>query len=343
MYDLIFFYSSINRGGSELALLRYLKNTTKKENTLVVYYKDTSDLEMIKEFQNVVEVKKLEPDEVVSTKNVVNCMISTTESTIFDKVKAEKYILWVQVNPEFYSNYRDFEKYDSFLTTSEYIKGITLKHESVKGKKVFLANPIVDMEEIRQKGEESQDVLSDDEINIVSIARVCKNKGYDYMVEIANRLKKRNIDFKWYMLGFISYRDEEYYKSLLEKIENYDLKDNIIFMGAHENPYKFLKHAYMSVLLSNDEAWGLAVTESKALAVPPIASNNSGLKEQIVSGENGYLVDLPETEEEYEAIVDMMQELINNKELYSQMVENLRGIKDNVPEIVKTMDECFHQ
>ena len=83
MYDLIFFYSSINRGGSELALLRYLKKTTKKDNTLVVYYKDTSDPEMIKEFQNVIEVKKLEHEEVVSTKNVVNCMISTTESTIF--------------------------------------------------------------------------------------------------------------------------------------------------------------------------------------------------------------------------------------------------------------------
>ena len=343
MYDLIFFYSSINRGGSELALLRYLKKTTKKDNTLVVYYKDTSDPEMIKEFQNVIEVKKLEPEEVVSTKNVVNCMISTTESTIFDKVKAEKYILWVQVNPEYYSNYRDFEKYDSFLTTSEYIKGITLKHESVKDKKVFLANPIVDMEEIRAKGKEPQDVLNDEEINIVSIARVCKNKGYDYMIEVANKLKKRNVDFKWYMLGYLSYRDEEYYKEITNKIEENNLKENIIFMGAHENPYKFLSHAYMSVLLSTDEAWGLAVTESKALAIPAIASNNSGLKEQIVSGENGYLVDLPETDDDYEKIADLMQNLIQDKELYNKMVENLKGIKDNVPEIVKVMDECFHQ
>ena len=163
------------------------------------------------------------------------------------------------------------------------------------------------------------------------------------MIEVANKLKKRNVDFKWYMLGYLSYRDEEYYKEITNKIEENNLKENIIFMGAHENPYKFLSHAYMSVLLSTDEAWGLAVTESKALAIPAIASNNSGLKEQIVSGENGYLVDLPETDDDYEKIADLMQNLIQDKELYNKMVENLKGIKDNVPEIVKVMDECFHQ
>ena len=40
MYDLVFFYSSINRGGSELALLRYLKKTERKHNIVLVQYKE---------------------------------------------------------------------------------------------------------------------------------------------------------------------------------------------------------------------------------------------------------------------------------------------------------------
>lgn len=59
MYDIVFFYSGINRGGSEYALLRYLKNTKKIKNALLVYFNDTSNIEMIKEFEKIIEVKKL--------------------------------------------------------------------------------------------------------------------------------------------------------------------------------------------------------------------------------------------------------------------------------------------
>ena len=110
MRDVVFFYSSINRGGSELALLRYLKNTKRAKNSLLVYFKDTSDINMINEFKKIINVKKLEEGEVVNTKTAVNCMISTTDNGFFNKIKANKYILWVQVNPEIYSNYKDFEK-----------------------------------------------------------------------------------------------------------------------------------------------------------------------------------------------------------------------------------------
>lgn len=343
MYDVVFFYSSINRGGSELALLRYLKKTKKAKNSLLVYFKETSDDEMLEEFKKVINVKKLEENEVVNSTTAVNCMISTTENGFFNKIKANKYILWVQVNPEIYSNYKDFNKYDSFLTTSNYIKELVIKHSSTKDKEIFLAHPIVDFNEIEKMSKEKQTILKKDEINLITIARVSHEKGYDYTVEIAKRLKSKGLNFKWYMLGFISKKEEEYYNKLICEIKNNNLHNNIIFMGAHENPYKYLSCADINILLSRNEAWGLVVTEAKVLGIPTIASNNSALMEQIQDNVNGFLVDLPNCAEDYNNIVDKIMLLLNDKKLYNKMVNNLKNLKSNIKEIVKEMDSCFYE
>lgn len=341
MFDVAFFYSSINRGGSELALLRYLQKSTKISNSVLVYFKDTSDLKMIEQFEKVITVKKLVAGESISAKTAVNCMISTTENGFFDKIKANKYILWVQVNPQIYSNYKDFDKYDSFLTTSNYIKNIVTEHPSTKGKSIFLANPIVDFDEIREKAIEKQDIIQDETNNLITIARISHEKGYDYIVEVAKRLKLRNINFKWYLLGFISQKEQEYYQKLLTIINDNNLNDNLIFMGAHENPYKYLKHAHINILLSKNEAWGLAITEAKALAIPSIASNNSALKEQIQDGINGVLVNLPEIDSDYEIIVDKIEELLSKDDLYWNIITRLKTCENNIYEITNTMDNCF--
>lgn len=343
MHDIVFFYSSINRGGSELALLRYLKNTKKASNALLVYFKDTSDPEMIDEFKKVINVKKLLDGESLNTKTAVNCMISTTENGFFNKIKADKYVLWVQVNPEIYSNYKDFDKYDKFLTTSKYIKNLVLKYPGIDSSNVYLANPLVDFDDIRNKAKESQDILNKENNNLITIARVSHEKGYDYIIEIAKILKNRDINFKWYMLGFVSKKEEEYYQNILNIIKEYNLEKNLIFMGAHENPYKYLKHADINILLSKNEAWGLVITEAKALHIPSITSNNSALKEQIQNGVNGFLVDLPENEKDYELIANKIQELIENKELYNNMVNELKKYKYNVQKIVDETDKCFFE
>lgn len=342
MYDLVFFYSSINRAGSELALLRYLKKTKQTHNIVLVYYKDTSDMEMIEEFKKIIKVKKLSDGEIIKAKVGVNCMISTTGSGFFDKVNADKYILWVQVNPEIYSNYKDFDKYHSFLTTSQYIKDIVLKYPGIEDNQVYMANPIVDANDIKTKAEEIQNILDENELNLITLARVSHEKGYDYMIEIAKRLKLRGIAFKWYMLGFVSKKEEEYYQDILKRIEEDNLTENIVFLGAHENPYKYLKHADINVLLSKNEAWGLAVTEAKILNIPSIVSNNSGLKEQIENGINGFLVDLPQDNQDYEEIVDIIQNLIEDKELYNNITENLKKFEIYEENIIKETDSCFY-
>lgn len=341
MVDIVFFYSGINRAGSEIALLRYLKNTKINAKMLLVYGNRATDDAMVDEFKKVIEVRKMEEGEEIKCKVAVNCMISRHPNVMFDSIQAEKRIFWVQMNPKKHGNYMDFEKYDVYLTTSQYVSDIIGESEKTRGKKIYLSAPIVDTKEIRNLSTQTQDTLKENEINFVSIARVCPEKGYDYMLEIAKRLKQDGYHVKWYMIGFIDDSQQEYLQHLKTFIEENELNDTIIFMGAMNNPYKYLKRAYLNVLLSVDEAWGLAVNEARVLGIPSMASNNSALKEQIQDGVDGYLVNLPQNESDYTQIVDRVEQLIDNENLHSQMVEKLKEYEDTTEKSVKEMDQCL--
>ena len=52
---------------------------------------------------------------------------------------------------DFMNKYKDFDKYDSFLTTSNYIKSLVLEYPGIENKNIYLANPIVDFDEIKRK------------------------------------------------------------------------------------------------------------------------------------------------------------------------------------------------
>ena len=339
MYKLVFYYAGVNRAGSEIALLRYLKQLKSTKGMLLAYGDRSTDLSMLDEFKKYIEVKKIDVNSNIEADVAVNGMISRFTSDIFNAIKAKKKIFWVQMNPKKHGNYMDFERYDCYLTTSEYVRSIILESDKAKGKSICVAQPIVDAKEIRSLAIEKLDLKPN---SICTIARVCPEKGYDYYIEIAKRLKKKNIDFKWYMIGFTSEEQDSYDEKLRKIIKENDLVNNIIFVGVVKNPYMYLKNSKINILLSKDEAWGLAVNEARILEVPSIASNNSALKEQIKNGVDGYLVDLPESDSDYEMIVNKIIELLNNESLYESMVKELKKYKDNTQEIVKKMSEFFN-
>ena len=80
---------------------------------------------------------------------------------------------------------------------------------------------------------------------------------------------KRNIDFKWFIVG------SSYYEELENKIKSMFTKygDRFVFLGMKQNPYKILKQCDYLVQLSDDETWGLTITEAKLLNVPCIISD----------------------------------------------------------------------
>lgn len=345
MKKIAFYFNTIKRSGSEIALLRYLKLNKNNTDSVLIYsnFKET-DSTMIDEYKKYIDVHLVQNEKAYETIVAVNCSIYDVDEELFINVKAKKYVFWAQVNPNnmpILNDKRKLEKYNTFLATSEYIRDALIEKNEYTKDKIYVANPIICSKEILEMSNESQRLIDNKTFNIITIARYTPSKGYQYNIEIAKKLKNMGVNFKWYNFGFVHKSREEFYREINNKIKKYDLSKQYILKDNCKNPYKYLARSNLNVLFSKDEAWGLVISEAKVLGVPNIASNNSAIKEQIINNVNGYLVDIPSKESDIDNIANKIKYLYENEYILNKMKENLKLYTQDEENIVAIMNKCF--
>lgn len=72
--------------------------------------------------------------------------------------------------------------------------------------------------------------------------------------------------------------------------------DDILFLGRQENLAELYSISDLKLLMSEKEAFGLVLLEAMSCGVPGIGTNIGGIPEVIVEGENGYIVELGDTD-----------------------------------------------
>lgn len=72
--------------------------------------------------------------------------------------------------------------------------------------------------------------------------------------------------------------------------------DDILFLGRQDNLAELYSISDLKLLMSSKEAFGLVLLEAMACGVPGIGTNVGGIPEVIVEGENGYIVELGDTQ-----------------------------------------------
>jgi len=142
------------------------------------------------------------------------------------------------------------------------------------------------------------------------------------MLYLAKYLKDANIDFKWFIAGG-NYHKEEM-EEILKKYELY--KDNFVWFGFIDNPHNIVKQCDYTVLLSDEETWGLVLTEAMLLGVPCISTDFEVAFEQITDKENGIILSRENPESYKERITD----IITNKDKYKKSVANFKYKNDDI-------------
>lgn len=138
---------------------------------------------------------------------------------------------------------------------------------------------------------------------IVSAGRLTSQKGFDILLEVAKKIKDKNVDFKWIILG-----DGED-KNLLEaKIIEYGLSKNVELKGKVKDVNSFYKESRMFVLTSRFEGLGLVVLEAKMNCLPVISFDcDCGPSEMIKDSINGYLIKPFDVEEMSNKIIELLE------------------------------------
>ncbi len=249
---------------------------------------------------------------------------------MIDKVKAKKKIAWLHFDyhhppreDAVYLPY--FEKCDKVVTVSREI-GDSLKEAlpSIAEKVITVENVIV-REDILKKAQDPADFGDDFQgKRIVTVGRICPQKGNDLVLSALARLKKEGYSLRWYILG----RGEgAYFDELRAKISEMGLAEDIVFLGIRENPYAYMARADIYMQPSRHEGKPIAVEEAKVLGVPILVTNFTSASEQLDGGFLGHIVDISE-EGIYMGLKKMLDDagfcarLRNNLILYG---ENAQG------------------
>ena len=211
---------------------------------------------------------------------------------VAESIKAKRKILWLHGGlREGNVLFTKFEKlygyYDVVVGVSQDIcREYRLNFASRYKQKVFEIRNIIPVEEIKQLAE-SGESYNDNYTGrrIITVGRLVKEKNPMLALEIAQRLKRAGVNFKWHFFGDGYLHDE-----LAKKIQELGLEGFVILNGFVENVYPYMKQSNVCVHLGENEGYCTVTNEAKVLNVPVVAISSTGMKEQLDSYAYGRVV-----------------------------------------------------
>ena len=214
-----------------------------------------------------------------------------------DKVKAKKKLAWLHFDygkppreDALYEMY--FRACDKVITVSPEIEN-SLKQAlpSVAGQVMTVEN-VIDSNEILCSAEEKADFEDDfPGVRILSVGRICEQKGYDLAVPAIARLVSEGYPIKWYIIGKGS---EEKEAVLAEKILVCGVENAVSVLGIRKNPYPYIRSADIYMQPSRHEGKPIAVEEAKVLCKPILVTDYTSAKEQLDDGKLGMIEEISE-------------------------------------------------
>ena len=201
-----------------------------------------------------------------------------------DKVKAKKKIAWLHFDyasppreDALYLHY--FSKCDKVVTVSKKIEASLKQALPEIADKVMTMENIIDAEDIWQRASEPCDLADNFQgIRLLTVGRICHQKGYDMAIPAIARLVSEKHDIKWYIIGDGEAIDKE---NLHARIRQYGLQDRVSFLGIRQNPYPYMKACDIYLQPSRHEGKPIAVEEAKILQKPIVVTDYSSAKEQM--------------------------------------------------------------
>ena len=218
---------------------------------------------------------------------------------LVSKLEHPKKIQWIHTDYARWSEFSEWSRavtkndhkiyphFDQIVVLSNHCRqGLIEKVPEIANKVIVISN-LIDTDNILNLAKEDRAViLNTDSLNLVTVARIDREKRIDYLLKIAKKMKEYHWNFQWYVIG-----DGPLKEVMSEKNKEMNLEGYVHFIGYTENPYAIMAGCDALVLLSKYEGTPVTIDEAMILGIGIIAPPVGGIPEQTEGYENIYLVD----------------------------------------------------
>ena len=201
--------------------------------------------------------------------------------------------------------------YDLFKEKYEVNKNIHIIPTGIELDRFYIEN--VDKTKIKEVKQKYQ--ILKDEITIIFVGRLAKEKNIEFLIENHKEILKHNRDVKLLIIG--DGPDIEEYKKLISKLK---IEENVILVG--KVPYDempiYYQLADIFVTASKSETQGLTVIEAMAASIAPVCIKDESFENVVIDGLNGRIFN---NKNEY---VKIIKELIDKPDTLAQLAKQAR-------------------
>ena len=162
----------------------------------------------------------------------------------------------------------------------------------------------------KKKYHQEFDLPSDAKVIGVITRLVEPKKGLAYLLEAFKIIAAKKDNAYLLIVG-----DGPARKKLIRKAKRLKIQDQVRFIESRNDIPQLLKVLDVFTLFSNYEGFGIAIIEAMAAGRPVVASRVGGIKEIIVDGETGYMVQPRNVKE----MADKCLALLENTKLANKM------------------------
>lgn len=148
---------------------------------------------------------------------------------------------------------------------------------------------------------------------IVSAGRLTYQKGFDILIDVAQKVLPQHPDWQWIVLG-----EGEDHKQLEQKTQQLGLSNQLHFPGRTNTMDSHFSQAAFFVMTSRFEGLPMVLLEAKAFRLPIVSFDcETGPTEMVEDGVNGYLIppfDITAMATKINSLIDSK----NDRELFSK-------------------------
>ena len=184
----------------------------------------------------------------------------------------------------------------------------SLVFNGIKGRFRVIPNPVeVDYYRIKELRKKSGLIL-------IAAKGMYSYAGHVKLLDIFQKVKGRIPEARFWIAS-----DGPERTNIEQRVKTLALEDVEFFGNISRQELRGLFHrATLFVHGTKYESFGLSLVEAMSAGMPVIAFNAGGIKDVVIDGENGYLIQY----DDLQGFADRVVELLDNEELYQKFQEN---------------------